>query len=340
MNIDKKNLEKMVEERYIGKQKHESAPLVIYNYTAKAQYEKMWNNETLQCRGLIYNEELDCIWARPFKKFFNFGESEKLEIPEGKSEVYDKLDGSLGILYWIGDIPYLATRGSFVSEQAQHGTEILRKKYSHIRFNQEYTYLFEIIYPKNRIVVDYKGLDDLILLAIIETKTGKEMPLDDIAIPIVKSYDGVVDFKKLIEKNEDNKEGFVVKWENGFRIKMKFTEYVRLHKLVTQVNAKTVWEMLKDKKSMEELLERVPDEFYKWAKKVIDSLLEKYKEIEIEAKEIFFSAPKITRKDFALFVVKTKYPAICFSLLDEKDYSKDIWQRIKPVAERPFKEEV
>ncbi len=70
-------------------------------------------------------------------------------------DVYEKMDGSLGILYWIDDKPFLATRGAFESEQAIKGTELLRKHQNLNKLNRNYTYLFEIIYPSNRIVVDY-----------------------------------------------------------------------------------------------------------------------------------------------------------------------------------------
>jgi RNA ligase len=97
--------------------------------------------------------------------------------------VYDKLDGSLGILYFYDDKPYIATRGSFTSEQAERANKIFQKKYSHLHFNKEHTYLFEIIYPENRIVVDYGAKEDLILLAVLDTETGKDLELPDWKCP-------------------------------------------------------------------------------------------------------------------------------------------------------------
>lgn len=37
----------------------------MYNYTAKAQYDKLWNEVTLQCRGLILDGDGNVV-ARPF----------------------------------------------------------------------------------------------------------------------------------------------------------------------------------------------------------------------------------------------------------------------------------
>jgi RNA ligase len=71
------------------------------------------------------------------------------------------MDGSLGILYKVDGKPYLATRGSFVSDQAVAGTAMLHERYGDYEFEDGFTYLFEIIYPENRIVIDYKGMSDL-----------------------------------------------------------------------------------------------------------------------------------------------------------------------------------
>lgn len=75
----------------------------------------MWNHATLTCRGLIADSE-GTILARPSTKFFNLEQVEQL--PDEPFEVYEKLDGSLGILYWLDDEPYISTRGSFESPQS------------------------------------------------------------------------------------------------------------------------------------------------------------------------------------------------------------------------------
>ena len=95
-------LDEMIAAKYISEKKHPDADLYIYNYTQKAQFERFWNETTMQCRGLILDGQRKIV-ARPFKKFFNYGEHETLSIPDGPFKVYEKMDGSLGILY--GDYP-------------------------------------------------------------------------------------------------------------------------------------------------------------------------------------------------------------------------------------------
>ena len=339
----KDKLKKYIEEKFISEQKHPELDLWIYNYTPKCMYEKKWDNITMSCRGLILDKNGNVI-ARPFKKFFNYEEylSENKDLPLENFKVYEKYDGSLGILYWFSNEPRLATIGSFISEQAIRGTEILKKKFNDYPFNKNYTYLFEIIYKENRIVLDYGEKEDLILLSVIETDSGKELDLEIFNdLGIAKRYDGIKDISKLKENQESNREGYVIKFDSGLRLKLKFEEYVRLHRLVTKTNSKIIWEFLRDNRPIDEIIEKVPDEFFKWVKKTIKNLNAKYLEVEQEAKDDFNNIKNIKiRKEFAQEAVKKKTKAILFKMLDNEDYSGIIWKMIEPKAEKPFKDEI
>ena len=121
-------LKQAIEKGWILVHRHPTQELYIHNYTAKVQYEGAWNEITLSCRGLILDAAYNVV-ARPFAKFFNLGEQTQ-DIPDSTFEVYEKMDGSLGILYWIDEQPYIATRGSFTSIQAEKANELLHGKYS------------------------------------------------------------------------------------------------------------------------------------------------------------------------------------------------------------------
>lgn len=336
--MNKELLQQMISERLVSVQKHPEADLFIHNYSPRVQYERLWNEVTLSCRGLILDVDGNFV-ARPFGKFFNLEEHTPEQIPQLAFDVFDKLDGSLGILYWLNDKPYLATRGSFTSEQAIHGTDILHSKYSHTfdRLDRNKTYLFEIIYPSNRIVVDYGQTDDIFLLTAIDNETGLDESLPDIGFPTVKQYDGINELQQLKALEENNKEGFVVRFNNGFRVKMKFAEYVRLHRIVTGVSNIAIWEYLADGKPFDELLERVPDEFFAWVKHTQHTLTGQYAEIEKLCKSVFKDFGG--RKETALYFQQQKYPSVLFSMLDGKPYEKVIWKIIRPKFSKPFKTE-
>lgn len=333
----------MIDEGYVNENKHKKENIFVYNYTKKAQYDSVWNEVTISHRGLIADEKGNVL-ARPFSKFFNLEELEGKEIslPKESFEVYEKMDGSLGILYWIEDKPFIATRGSFDSEQAIHGTEILHKKYSHIfsKLDRTKTYLFEIIYPGNRIVIDYGKYDDLVLLSIRETETGKDLPLKDIGFPLVKRYDGEKDFSKLKKLNKDNEEGFVIIFKSGLRVKIKFEEYVRLHRILTNVSNKSIWELLSKGEGLNELIEKVPDEFFDWVIKTKNELVESFDKIESQCKKEFKLEKEFeSRKEFAEYTKKQKYPVILFKINDGKSYSEYLWKLIRPEYAPPFRNE-
>lgn len=341
--MDKELLNEMIEKKYVSRQKHPVKDIYIYNYTKSAQYEWLWNEATKKCRGLIMDSG-DNIVANPFEKFFNLEELDAKEqpIPNEPFEVYEKVDGSLGILYWIDDIPVIATRGSFTSDQSQEGTKMLIEDYKHTwdKLDKSKTYLFEIIYPDNRIVIDYGKLRELKLLAIRDTKTGEEFPLEDIGFPVVKKFDGIKDFRKLKELEEDNKEGFVIKFKSGFRMKVKFEEYKRLHRIFTNVSNKSIWEILKDGGDFKELIDRVPDEFFNWLDNTKKDLLRQYKQIEDNSKQQYRSPDEFkSMQDFAEYTLKQPYPTVLFKMKDGRDYSEFIWKTIRPEYSRPFKQE-
>ena len=140
----------------ITKQSHPNLPLTIWNYTEKVQYENLWNDVTLKCRGLITDNITGKSIVEPFKKFFNHEELVANRIPDSKIPskgdyvyVQEKMDGSLGILFWYGDQWIMATRGSFTSDQAIKGLEMVKNNYFLDVFLREYAYLVEIIYPEN-----------------------------------------------------------------------------------------------------------------------------------------------------------------------------------------------
>ena len=341
-NIDKKYIEDgLVTERY-----HEKEPYVIYNYTQACQFSKAWDDITTQCRGLIVHKDTREIIARPFGKFFNYEEhvEKGLPIPDESPKVYDKRDGSLGILYFgeKGDM-YIATRGSFDSDQARWATEYIREKSKGINFDQKYTYLFEIIYPENRIVVNYGSYRGLDLLAVIETETGKEndgiVLFSDIGRQVFPI--SFTSYEDLKSRNIENSEGFVLKYSNGLRLKIKFEDYVKLHKVITGLSRIGIWEMLRDGKDIVDIIKDIPDEMHEWVKEVMTDLLSQFVTIERIANQAEIDVENFeTRKEQAFLVSKTKYPGITFAMLDGKDYKQLIWRLIRPVGSVTFRKDI
>ena len=228
--------------------------LRILNYTAKATYSRHWNEATVACRGLIL-DDADRVVARPFPKFFGPSEPDAPAIPTHQEmEVTAKLDGSLGILYTHpeGDVR-LATRGSLASEQGREATRIWREEYGHVVIPEGVTPLFEIIYPDNRVVLDYGDMRDLVLIALIDTETGADLDSADLAWPGPRAETvSFTDFGALLNHissaSESDCEGYVARFAAGearphIRFKLKFPAYVAAHRVVFGLTSTRVWEV-------------------------------------------------------------------------------------------------
>jgi hypothetical protein len=388
-------LEKYYEDGLLHKQTHPTLDLTIWNYSPKVQYEKLWDDITMQCRGLVTDSKGNVI-ARPFKKFFNYEEHKPEDLPNELFDVYEKMDGSLGILFyyeyelsderryniWFNnnyetgmerffdpnnlpnfDDPYyeptpktkgewiIATRGSFTSPQAIKGKELL-EKYNFERLHTDYTYLFEIIYKENRIVCEY-DYEDLVLLGVINTKTGDEVNIhndnNDIRLKNMISNIGfrvVMLYKTwgegydlLKEEISNDREGYVIRFKNGFRMKIKGEEYVRLHRILTNISNRDIWEYLKYNKPFDELLEKVPDEFNDWVRETVKDLQNKFDLIKIDIENEFKEL--INKKEFAEKIKDNPNKSFLFKRLDS--YSNQlndmIWDSIYPNYSKPFKKD-
>lgn len=358
LNLDMNRVRKLVDEGYISVREHPDAPLRIYNYTPKCQFDWHWTPETIACRGLILDEQ-DKVVARPFPKFFTPDQYKDLrnkvhnlyglrykELYKGSFSVSEKMDGSLGILYYHPNCGWsVATRGSFTSDQAWHATKVLREKYS--MGTPGYTYLFEIIYPENRIVVDYGKRDELVLLTVLDNKTGEDAPeyverWQREGYPVAKDFEFTTWDDVLAHQGKD--EGYVVKFDNGLRVKVKFAEYLRLHRILTNVSTRGIWQRLSNGESLDDMLDLVPDEFYNWVKDTETSLWVQYHEIVTHVEDVLYREtikrnPPLTRKELAIKYQNYDYKGIMFQMLDHKSYADSTWRIIKPPADKPFSDQ-
>jgi len=349
--VDWNTLNHYIDNNLIVANKHPEYNIWILNYSPKAQSKRFWDEYTMACRGMVVDADGN-ILARPFQKFLNFEEHDPSDIDLSQDfDIFEKMDGSLIILFYydLYKIWIVASRGSFISEQSIVAKKMLESKNNvYFKLNKKCTYLFEIIYPENRIVVDYGDLRDLILLTRIETSTGFELFYKDLVgkysdfFTVVKKHkvNNINKLNELKELEEENREGFVIRFFSGFRVKVKFTEYVRLHGILTNVSNLTVWEHLLNNYDFDELFDRVPDEFYDWLRRTITKLQNKYNEIErlslLEFVRIYHVNNIVSRAEFAEQAKESDYRAILFKLYDKRPYDEIIWKMIRPVYSKPF----
>ena len=360
--VDREKLTQQIADGTIKEQIHPILPLRILNYSQKALFTpESWNEVTDKCRGLIFDSYTGEIIARPFVKFWNYGDLRHAEtlpayFPVSVPDITRKIDGSLGILYRYKDVSYVATRGSFTSDQATWATEWLSAHTPAALWPDGYTPLFEIIYPENRIVVKYDW-QGLVLLAVVNNNTGEELSranLEELAhvnkVRLVDRFDKAIEV--CVAENDDNEEGYVIAWRRlgtwPLRVKVKMETYCRLHKLLTQTNPATVWEMLRDGLDLTTVTTNVPADFIAWISNIESSLRSSYKAIEAAALvamldykgEKAVTTPE-QRRQFALYAVaKPPLTPVLFAMLDGKNYAPIIWKMVKPRATDTFKVDI
>lgn len=330
---------------WIRSQTHPSLPLIIWNYTNQTQYDAHWDKITLNCRGLVTDLDGKHV-SKGFPKFFNYSEN-RTDIPETIDyvEVWEKMDGSYIGLFWYADQWIINSKGSFTSDQVIWASEILMR-INLENLNKSWTYCFELIVPENRIVCDYGEERSLYFLSAF----CNGLEIEEIS-PSEFIEGDIIEFPKLLQLNTfnpgklredaiDNKEGYVIKFKNGERCKIKFEEYLRLHRIVTNTTSYDIWELLRFNGDFQEIIDRVPDEFMTFVTDTKNDLERNFNnlktEITSEFKTICLSLGQCDDKTFAKFIEGNEYKHYLFALRNNKSIDDQIWVKIKPVFQKPF----
>lgn len=349
LKLDLNEIEKRIEQGYIRRQWTADKSLMIVNYTMRCAVERAWDDITLLTRGLILNAD-GTIHSRSFKKFFNLGEPPGPSIHELPAEeplITVKEDGFLGISYWHDGKIKVASRGSFTSEYAVWATQWLRDRLpAHILQFEDAcgasndTFVFEILYPHRRIVVDNSDRYGLVLLAVIDNTTGLPIPRERLEwlaesnnLPIVEQ----VNFRDIehcteiaSEADGTESEGYIAYYPKAdVRVKIKGADYRRIHRMVTRLTAHTIWEVyawddvlnrIKPRPAreaaakMEELKKLLPDTYRDWcdAKEVefltaTNAILAQISDAVVHARMKYLTGGQKTitaelRKDIVIFL--------------------------------------
>lgn len=355
---------------------HDTFPLDLYTYGRKTVHENLWDGVTSKCRGIIVHRETGDVVARPFLKFHNYGSvfltGEDEAASMGEPVIWEKMDGFMCTQYvWEGR-NYIASKGSFHSPHAKWATKEFNRaivKVGHVdggSLREGWTLMFEGLNRDLRIVVDYGQRQELVLLAVINNETGEELrpnelrefaksigfstpKLFDISIATATRITLATGIGTHGTGNEVD-EGFVLTWyQNGrppFRLKLKYVEYLRLHRMVTGMNPKAIWEVLSQGQNLDEYVNYstpwFKEFFLKWQRVLVSA----HMQIWLDANKLYqhaqaavekkfpegFATPQELhegRKYFAQTVSDSELSSLAFAILDGKDLKPLIWKRVK-----------
>ena len=225
--------------------------LIDYDYVTQTTFDIP---ELRECRGIKFCPQ-GLILARPFKKFFNYGERGS-DLPLHRPHhVTRKMDGSMihGIL--LERRLFLHSRGGhtdvakkaelFMLNSPQHRYNDLCRS----QLINGWTPIFEFTAPHNRIVLRYEN-EGLTLIGVRHTISGRllsykgltemgnayDVPVVESMGPITKAV-GEIAFIAHTRALKDE-EGYVVHFDDGFQVKVKADEYVAFHRKLDEIGSK------------------------------------------------------------------------------------------------------
>ncbi|TYL12716.1 hypothetical protein MTAT_19580 [Moorella thermoacetica] len=173
----------------------------------------------------------------------------------------------------------------------------------------EITLLVEIIHPVTRVIVNYDFVD-LVLIGARERHTGRDLSYDELSqlgsslgLPVVERVDMELARALELAKTLDAQhEGFVLRWPNGFRVKVKSTRYLEVFAAVhgwSEQSIARAWAS----NTLDGVITGIPEEFQSEFIKIknkLDALLA----AELQRfKAMMDTAPHgVSRKEYALWV--------------------------------------
>ena len=288
-------------------------------------------------RGIKFDVNGNLI-ARPFHKFFNWGEKEAEMAHFDFNQpfvIMDKLDGSMIHPMMVDNkIMWCSKMGP--TDVAQQAAKFVETHPEYIEFVEAamgggYTPIFEWCSRQQRIVVDYPE-DALILTAVRDMRTGHYISMPSMkakaehyGIPVVKTWNGTFNginaFMEAVG-GEEQCEGYIIRFENGHMVKLKNAWYLNLHRAKSELdNERNVWRLVLNQQH-DDLIAQLDDE----ARKALETFAEKVsgyvKLLSSRYHAGVTHAAKAwpARKDFAInFAQKTDHPSVVFKILDGKD---------------------
>jgi len=281
-----------------------------------------------ECRGLILDDQnrLVCV---PFFKFFNSHEPNADSIDWNSARVQEKIDGSIMKLAYFGDAWHVSTNGTIDAYKSSIYEDLsdIECPYStygelwdvavkdanldYDKLDKNYTYMFELVSPYNKVVVDYPETK-IYHLGTRDNRTMQELDIDiGVRKPRVYALNTLDACLDACKDMPFNQEGYVVVDKDWHRVKIKSPAYVAVHRLKNNgdINERAVIQLIRENE-IDEFLSYFPEftgvvnEYKKHIKDILDNF---DKELAIIASKNYE-----TQKDFALEVKDKIFSAFYF----------------------------
>lgn len=287
--------------RYI--QEKQFGNISSFNFTSKAFYEKVWDEQTIRARGLYLDTVKGKVAARAYNKFFNVNERQetKFEMLQYQLQfpvtAYVKENGFLGIVSYdeYEDDLFVASKSTINSQFAQWFRDMLYQKVSAknrekmkeyikenkvsfvfecvdmehdphiIEYSENQLFLLDIVY--NQIHFAKYEYDDMCHVA---NEFG--LPHKEKACEIANWQEFYDWYYEVLEEDYEYHgrkiEGFVIEDSNGYMTKLKLA-YYNFWKLMRGVAHEAIRKGHIPRTSV--LTTPLANEFYAWVRKLHDA---------------------------------------------------------------------
>ena len=288
----------------------------MFNYRL-ASCEDFRKADALELRGLTFLKT-DEGWVKypMLTKFFNMNQCDCTQYHEVSDKEIDSIeykeDGSLISLVVLPNGKIVPkTKMSFDNDQTTLATKWLEKNPEVTKVVGSlptHTFLFELVSPKNKIVLKYR--DTELKLLQVREPDGSYMTTNDIirfsetmGIASAKVFKNSLN--ELIEMREtlEDIEGWIIKFTDGQFIKLKTEWYITAHGLMEDLHRENkIIEMIMGE-TIDDLLGELGDEERDELNVIIENVDKYYNyrvQKALDMRKLYFEEFNENRKDFAI----------------------------------------
>lgn len=319
--------------------------VIDYNYVDSNTFTGKDNIETAilqNLRGTCFDKDGKIIRLM-YHKFHNLNENpeyhhEKIAKDHGdRYSVEQKLDGSLIAPIKITEANYRLSTRAGVTEYSDMAEQYLKSvdfdvllDYDNLIMtclNLNLTPMFEFCSRKNRVVIDHP-VDRLVLHGIRCMVTGVYVNIYSFPVPSkverveIRSNErsSLTEVAAHIAELE-NDEGVVLKYPDGFMVKMKSLEYMNLHRCVDGLRTETSVLKLILNNQLDDALAIIKDDLKNKVVAYRDSVLQSIENAEATIRLEYANLVqngKPIKKDFAKLIFDNEFKSQLFLMYDNK----------------------
>lgn len=312
-----------------------------------------WSQDNLIFRSSVWDKDGNLI-SPSLKKFFNLYEKPGLNPTPNSLNgwaVHEKIDGSTLIATSYNKQIQIRSRGTFDARGLDNGSEFYELLNRFPEFSEylllysNYSFIFEIVSPSQRIVIDYPELD-FYLLHIID-KEDYSLFDDDHLDHVANLFDfkrpkrySFEDFNSLVMDVQQwqESEGVVIRNDQHL-VKIKSLNYLKLHTFKSDLSLKNLLEVYLDNpvensNMFLDFIEKSFDfECKKMCEGIVQDIFKAKNSIELLLHKVldFTNLNKsLPRKEFALMAKNglAEHCSLAFQFLDKNMLDKKTYKRL------------